>query len=312
MEDQGHDCNELQKLRKLVAKLAMEIDAKNMRLFYMEEKYDQLSTALKSMAMDKRKLQQDHAREIERLQSVILNSEKTKLELDNQRKEVELRAKEVDEREIQIKSKHEKLDSLMRELEEGGDELQSLESLNQTLISKERTTNVELQDARKALIRTLQGINDVEADIRIKRMGEVQIKPFRDACLKKSSAGDWQMRASTICSSWQDILGNASWHPFKNRVVNGKLQEVIDEDDGKLKELRGGWGEEAYEVVIKALMELNDYNPSGRFVVSELWNYKEGRRASLKEAIEYLVQRWTAKSMKRKRSQAQTQNTTAV
>lgn len=45
------------------------------------------------------------------------------------------------------------LDSLMRELEEGGDELQSLESLNQTLISKERTTNVELQDARKALIR---------------------------------------------------------------------------------------------------------------------------------------------------------------
>lgn len=69
--------------------------------------------------------------------------------------------------------------------------------------------------------------------------------------------------------------------------------------------MRGGWGEEAYEVVIKALMELNDYNPSGRFVVSELWNYKEGRRASLKEAIEYLVQRWTAKSMKRKRSQAQ-------
>lgn len=64
MEDQGHDCNELQKLRKLVAKLAMEIDAKNMRLFYMEEKYDQLSTALKSMAMDKRKLQQDHARGI--------------------------------------------------------------------------------------------------------------------------------------------------------------------------------------------------------------------------------------------------------
>lgn len=242
--------------------------------------------------------------EVERLQSVISNSEKTKLELEYQRQEIELRAKEVDKREMQINSEHEKLDSLMRELEEGGDDMQCLETLNQTLISKERVTNAELQDARKALIRTLQGLNDVEADIGIKRMGEVQIKPFRDACLKKvpsGRSGDWDMKASEMCSSWQQILGDPSWHPFNNKVVNGKLQEVIDEDDSKLKELRGNWGEEAYKVVVNALLELNDYNPSGRFIVSELWNYKEGRKASLKEGIEYLVQRLTAKSRKRKR-----------
>lgn len=68
-----------------------------------------------------------------------------------------------------------------------------------------------------------------------------------------------------------------------------------------MKELKGRWGEEVYKVVADALLELNDYNPSGRFVVSELWNYKEGRKASLKEAIEFLIQRLTTKSMKRKR-----------
>ncbi|XP_021749550.1 factor of DNA methylation 1-like isoform X1 [Chenopodium quinoa] len=302
MEEKGYHCQEVQQLRKFVSKLAMEIDVKNMKLCVMEKRNDKLSTTLNNMVMEKRKLQQDHAREIERLQSVILNSEKTKLELEYQRQQIELRAEEVDKREMQIKSKHEKLDSLMRELEEGGDEMQCLETLNQTLISKERITNAELQDARKTLIRTLQGIADVEANsIGIKRMGEVQIKPFRDACPKKFPSGDWEMQASELCSSWQQILGDPSWHPFKNKVVDGKLQEVVDEDDSKLKELIDKWGEEAYKSVVNALLELNDYNPSGRFVVSELWNYKEGRKASLKEAIEYLVQRLTAKSMKRKR-----------
>ena len=37
-------------------------------------------------------------------------------------------------------------------MEDGGDEMQCLETLNQTLISKERIANAELQEARKALI----------------------------------------------------------------------------------------------------------------------------------------------------------------
>lgn len=64
MEDKELIYQELQQLRKLVPKLAMEIDVKNMRLFHMEEKYDQLSTTLKSVVLEKRKLQQDHAKGI--------------------------------------------------------------------------------------------------------------------------------------------------------------------------------------------------------------------------------------------------------
>lgn len=62
MEDKGLIYQELQQLRKLVPKLATEIDVKNMRLFHMEEKYDQLSTTLKNTVIEKRKLQQDHAK----------------------------------------------------------------------------------------------------------------------------------------------------------------------------------------------------------------------------------------------------------
>ncbi|KAL9231367.1 hypothetical protein vseg_006604 [Gypsophila vaccaria] len=298
---EGHHSQELQQLRKLIKNLAVEIDFKNMKLFQMEEKYDQAAKALQRVDVEHRKFQQDHEREIKRMHCMVLNSEKSKLELEIRSKEVEMRAKEVDKRESQVNSEKARVNILLSELEDGGSEMQDLETLNQTLISKERATNVELQDARKVLIRTFQGLSDLQGDVGIKRMGEVQVAPFRDACAKKRPSSDWEMEASRICSSWQEKLGDPSWQPFKNEVVNGKLQEVIDEDDSKLKELKDAWGEAAYGMVVNALLELNDNNPSGRYVVSELWNYKEERKASLKEGIEYLIQRLAAKSQKRKR-----------
>ncbi|KAK9700119.1 hypothetical protein RND81_08G218300 [Saponaria officinalis] len=298
---ESHESQELQQLRKLVLKLATEIDVKNMKLFQMEEKYDQASKALQRVDVENTKFRQEHEREMKRMHFMVLNSEKSKLELEIRTKEVELKAKEVDKRETELNSEKARVGALLCELEDGGSEVQSLEALNQILISKERATNVELQDARKVVIRILQGLSDVQGDVGVKRMGEVQVAPFRDACAKKRPSSDWELEASRICSSWQEKLGDPSWQPFKNEVVNGTLQEVIDEDDIKLKELKDAWGEAAYGMVVNALLELNDYNPSGRYVVSELWNYKEGRKASLKEGIEYLLQRLTTKSQKRKR-----------
>ena len=45
-----------------------------------------------------------------------------------------------------------------------------------------------------------------------------------------------------------------------------------------------------YKAVADALLELNDYNSSGRYVVPELWNFKEGRKASLKEVINNMIE----------------------
>ncbi|GAB2287230.1 hypothetical protein Dimus_021612 [Dionaea muscipula] len=79
-------------------------------------------------------------------------------------------------------------------------------------------------------------------------------------------------------------LKNPKFRPFKIIEIDGKIEEIIDEEDEKLEALKDEWGDEIYNEVIVALKELNEYNPSGRFVVPELWNYKEGRKATFKES----------------------------
>lgn len=77
------------------------------------------------------------------------------------------------------------------------------------------------------------------------------------------------------------------------------MQEEVIEDDEKLTQLKEELGDEACKAVITALMEMNEYNPSGRYVVPELWNFKQGRKATLKEGIELILRKW--KTQKRKR-----------
>ena len=52
------------------------------------------------------------------------------------------------------------------------------------------------------------------------------------------------------------------------------MQEIIDEEDEELNKLRKEWGEEVYMAVVTTLKELDEYNPSGRYVIFELWNFR--------------------------------------
>jgi hypothetical protein len=77
--------------------------------------------------------------------------------------------------------------------------------------------------------------------------------------------------------------------------TNFSLQEIIKDDDEKLNGLRKEVGENAYNAVVAALTEINEYNPSGRYVTSELWNYKAGRKATLQEGVQFLLNHWKRK-----------------
>jgi len=58
-------------------------------------------------------------------------------------------------------------------------------------------------------------------------------------------------------------------------------------------------GEEVYKAVVAALKEINEYNPSGRYITSELWNYAKGKRATLQEGVQVLLKQWKLHRQKR-------------
>ncbi|KAI3833450.1 hypothetical protein MKX03_027194 [Papaver bracteatum] len=224
------------------------------------------------VAAEKKRIKQDHPKE------------KTELEKDMARDKLEL---EFEEKEV-----IEKLEKKERQHE-------YLEDLNQILIAKERKSNDELQEARNELTRELREMSS-RASIGVKRMGELEMKPFYDICKRKYCSDEAYVKAVEICTSWEACLRDPHWHPFKIIEVGNNHQETINEDDEKLRGLRNEFGEEVYRAVTTAIMEMNEYNASGRFVVSELWNFREGRKASLKEVVSHLLKQ--VKTLKRKRT----------
>ncbi|PNX89037.1 hypothetical protein L195_g045154, partial [Trifolium pratense] len=194
----------------------------------------------------------------------------------------------------------EKLNALQMELKEKDELLQDLDEMNQTLIAMQRKSNDELQDARKEFIKVIKEISSDDKQIGVKRMGELDTRPFFKVMMKRYNAdeAEAQNRAAKLCSSWEDNIKDPNWHPFKIIFVDGQEKLVIDEDDKKLKGLKKSFGKAAYNAVVVALREINEYNPSGGYPTLELWNYKEKRRATLQEGIQFLANN---QSNKRKR-----------
>lgn len=247
------------------------------------------------LAEEQKRQKENLHKKIIELEAKLDQKQALELEIERMKGATEVMKHMAEEGDVEDKKK---LDSIEEELRDKEEELEGLESLNSSLIVMQRTANEEVQEARKQLITVFK---DSRANICVKRMGEVATKPFMN-CTKVKYGSAQLEKAMELCSLWEDHLRNPSWHPYKVVLVGEKHEEVLDENDEKLKELKNEFGEEVYDAVTRALNEMNEINPSGRYPVSELWNNNENRRASLKEGIAHLLKQWRIQKAKRRRN----------
>ncbi|KAL3031846.1 hypothetical protein AAZX31_02G050600 [Glycine max] len=317
----------------LVSNLTSIIEVKNQHLKEIEVRCHETTNKMNLAMNEKDKLIQTYNEEIKKMRKIDLQkcevhneSERKRLaeEIQERQKE-QLHAKIIQlqkqldkkqELELEIQQlkgtlnvlKHmeddedaevlKKVDTLQKDLRDKEQSLEDLvDALNQALIVKERESNDKLQEARKALVDGMKELSS-HGNIRLKRMGELDTIPFHDAMKKRYNEEEAEERASELCSLWEEYLKNPDCHPFKVTMVEGKEKAIVRDDDEMLNELKNDLGEGAYKAVVQALSEVNEHNPSGRYLTSVVWNYKEGRRASLKE-VQFLLNHW--KVLKRKR-----------
>ncbi|RLN30383.1 factor of DNA methylation 2-like isoform X2 [Panicum miliaceum] len=146
----------------------------------------------------------------------------------------------------------------------------------------------DLEAVRDELIKGFLEIDTGGRKIGIKEMGELNEKAFKAACLAKVPPEEVATASYELYSSWQKQLGDLSWYPFKTVIVDGNHQ-IVNVDDDKLQELKRAWGSGAHDAVVNALVEMKQYDRlRDRSIAFELWNYKEGRRATTRECINYM------------------------
>ncbi|KAF7124986.1 hypothetical protein RHSIM_Rhsim12G0187900 [Rhododendron simsii] len=246
---------------------------------------------------EQKKEKQEALTKILQLERQLDAKQKLEMEIEELKGKLQVMKHLGDEDDAAVQNK---IKEMNEELDQKVDEMGSLEDLNQTLIVKERQSNDELQEARKELINGLSEMLSGRTLIGLKRMGEIDTKPFQTTCKLRFKSSEAEVKAFELCSLWQERMKNPDWHPFKIVMLEGgNHQELINDDDELLKNLKVEWGVEIYEAVTTALKEMNEYNPSGRYVISELWNFKEKRKATLKEVIAYILK--SLKTLKRKR-----------
>ncbi|XVE80129.1 hypothetical protein DITRI_Ditri14bG0114600 [Diplodiscus trichospermus] len=281
MEKHNYE-EELKKERRLVGSLICEIDYKSHQLSEMEHKYNETTKTLVGLIDGlTAKINSKNSS----LQDWELRYNKTVRQLRDEKTELH------DEFVEEIRKVNSENIKLKCELSQQTKELEECRSQN----------DVERRSLLNEMTSGLKDILNSRTTLGVKRMGEIDQKAFEYACSLKFPKEDLQEICAKLCSSWEQNVQDPKWHPFKKILLKGKLQEIVDEDDEKLQELRNEYGEVAFEAVSTALMEMNEYNASGRYAVPEVWNIKEGRRASMKEIIQYIIKQLKSHKRKRKR-----------
>ncbi|KAI3423655.1 XS domain-containing protein [Psidium guajava] len=298
LEDQKHKLQQLEEELELREfqnegkRAKLRHDKKLVEMAFLEQQ--KADNNLLRLAEDQKREKEKLHRKIFDLERKLDDKQSLELEIERMRGALQVMKHMEDDEDADLKQKMKEIEENLKEKEE---EMEYHDHLRQALTVQERKTNDELQDARKELIKIL-GKNAGRAIIRVKRMGELDSKPFLIAAKRKCAAKEAKVKATMLCSEWEEYLRDSDWYPFKVITDGEQPKRIIDEEDEKLKALKVEYGDEVFKAVSKALEEMNEYNASGRYTVPELWNFREERKASLKEGVAYLLKQW--KPLKKK------------
>nr|AFK45897.1 unknown [Lotus japonicus] len=124
-----------------------------------------------------------------------------------------------------------KIDALQKGLSEKEESLEDLDALNHCLISVERKNFDELQEARNELINDdIMEKKSKYVRIGVKRMGEIDTRPFLEAMKERYNEEEAAVRASELSSMWADYLKTPIGIHSKLSQLKGR-KEIIDDDD---------------------------------------------------------------------------------
>eukprot|EP00897_Mesotaenium_endlicherianum_P001605 jgi/Mesen1/1472/ME000132S00418 len=198
--------------------------------------------------------------------------------------------------------------------EEESEEYQSLkeekegleESLNAVMVA-ERRANDELSAAKKFLIYLLsekQLVEDLRSsrvagtyklrDVGVKKMGDLDMSIWNQtaeilARKHPSMADKWEEKVVMEASAFVKKLRNPSFEPFTIINPDTNPKKVLRKDDPAFVDLRKKLGDKVVADAQRALMELDEHNPSGRYPVPKLWHAREKRLATAEEACRLLA-----------------------
>ncbi|XP_031399386.1 factor of DNA methylation 1-like isoform X3 [Punica granatum] len=148
-------------------------------------------------------------------------NDKQKLEMEIQelkgRLEVMKHLTDRDNEVIRVKMKE-----ISDELEEKVENLSCREEENEALLRRGIESRNQLQETHRFLISAMQGLLGAGMNIGMKRLGELDRKPFQDACRQRFSSEEAETRAAALISLWESQLGDPSWHPMKVVDIKGK------------------------------------------------------------------------------------------
>ncbi|KAL7247498.1 hypothetical protein ACSBR2_002417 [Camellia fascicularis] len=265
----------------------------------------------KKLAEEQKRKEEKFHRRIGELQKKLDAKQELELEVERMRGAVEVIMRKMSD-DGDLEELEDKMDEIQKQLNEKEQYIEDQDSLLEALIIKEHKCNDELREVRKELIYGL--MNRRGGVIGVKKMGELDNKPFQTAAKRKYAVREAELKAIELCSlthavivvfhvfglgcrvqnllGVQDVSGAPDVTLGFSYSLAGVLPfplEIIDKEDDKLRSLKDEFGNEVYEAVIIALKEMNQYNPSGRYPVLELWNFREKRIATLKEGVSWML-----------------------